>query len=86
MLVFSGVEIQACLLAALWISRAALVNKSASTACTAVSELHSVGAAGLATCTVVGTAVMSVGATVLSVVGFGTGWWSGRRKQTSAQQ
>ena len=41
---------------------------------------------GLATCTVAGAAVMGVGATIGGVVGFGAGWWAGRRRQAVVKE
>ena len=86
MLGFSSVGIQAGSWAAVWMSKAALANNGALAAWTAVAGLQSVGAAGLATCTVAGAAVMGVGATIGGVVGFGAGWWAGRRKQAVVKE
>ena len=86
MLGFSSVGIQAGSWAAVWMSKAALANGGALAAWTAVAGLQSVGAAGLATCTVAGAAVMGVGATIGGVVGFGAGWWAGRRRQAVVEE
>ena len=86
MLGFSSVGIQAGSWAAVWMSKAALANGGALAAWTAVAGLQSVGAAGLATCTVAGAAVMGVGATIGGVVGFGAGWWAGRRRQALVRE
>tara|TARA_B100002051_G_C16448360_1_gene492456 strand:+ start:261 stop:701 length:441 start_codon:yes stop_codon:yes gene_type:complete len=76
---FSSVGIQAGSWAAVWMSKAAVAHGGVLPAWTAVAGLQSVGAAGFATCTAAGAAVMGVGATLGGCVGFGAGWWAARR-------
>ena len=78
---FSSVGIKAGSFAATWMSNVAIANAGAIAACSPIAGWQSIGAVGLASCTMPATAIITAGGCAGAFCGFAVGCYTRMKKR-----